>query len=183
MSLDVFDHAIAKEGFRYELGNGVIEVSEIEPIEHGRQVEALLEQLTAYQQRHGGVIDYLSGSSDAKLLIAAHESERHPDVMVYLSDPPDVADLWSIWIPKLVVEIVSQRSSKRDYEVKPGEYLELGIFEYWIVDSIKSQLTALVRWRGQWKTRVLKPTQKISTPLLPGFTLDLKRVFAAAKKP
>jgi len=50
-----------------------------------------------------------------------------------------------------------------------------------VVDASKQQMTAMVRWRGQWKQKAIKPTQKYTTRHLPGFTLDLKRVLAAAK--
>jgi hypothetical protein len=42
-------------------------------------------------------------------------------------------------------------------------------------------MTANTRWRGQWKPRVLRASRKYATPLLPGFALDLKRVFAAGR--
>lgn len=182
MSLDRFNHAVAKEGYTYELGKGVIEVSDVPNIEHGRQVQELRDLLVGFKLAHPAVIDYLSASNDGKLLIGAHESERHPDLMIYLSPTPDVDDVWSSWVPELVIEVVSKRSAKRDYEIKPDEYLALGVSEYWIVDRAKSQLTALTRWRGQWKKRIVKPAQKLTTPLLPGFSLDLKRIFAAAKR-
>ena len=38
----------------------------------------------------------------------------------------------------------------------------------------------MARYRGQWRPKVLKPTQKYTINLLPGFTLDLKRVFTIA---
>ncbi|HEV2294054.1 MAG TPA: Uma2 family endonuclease [Tepidisphaeraceae bacterium] len=182
MSLDDFDDAEVVPGYSYELGNGLIEVSNVPAIEHGRQVEEIRDQLGAYGLDHAGAIDYLSTSNNAKLLIGSHESERHPDLMVYLSPAPEAKDLWSTWVPELVIEVVSKQSAKRDYEVKPAEYLALGVSEYWIVDGFKSRLTILTRWRGQWKKRMVKPTQKVATPLLPGFTLDLKRVFAAARR-
>ncbi len=40
-------------------------------------------------------------------------------------------------------------------------------------------MTAMTRWRGTWNSKVFKPTQKYTTTLLPGFSLDLKLVFAA----
>jgi hypothetical protein len=67
----------------------------------------------------------------------------------------------------------------QDYEVKPAEYLEFGVDEYWVIDPIKQQMTAFLRWRGQWKNKVVKPSQKYSTPILPEFFLDLNRVLAA----
>ncbi len=94
---------------------------------------------------------------------------------------PDVDEIWSIWVPTIAVEIVSESSVKRDYDDKPSEYLAFGIQEYWIIDSFKKQMTALTRFRGMWKPRIIKPLQKYTTRHLPGFSLDLKRVISATK--
>jgi Uma2 family endonuclease len=83
-------------------------------------------------------------------------------------------------VPEIVIEIVSESSRKRDYEVKPEEYLQLGIEEYWIIDAAKKQMTVLLRWRGQWKPLFVRPPKRYTTRFLPGFALDLRRVFAAA---
>ena len=79
-----------------------------------------------------------------------------------------------------MIEVVSESSGKRDCEVKPEEYLQLGIEEYWIIDAAKKQMTVLQRWRGQWKPMIVKPPKKYTTRFLPGFALDLRRVLAAA---
>jgi Uma2 family endonuclease len=136
-------------------------------------------QLVVYRTAHPGVIHFIGGGGEAKLLIGPAQSERHPDISIYLSPPPDVQDVWSVWVPAIVIEIVSKSSSKRDYDVKPAEYLKFGVDEYWVIDPIKQQMTAFLRWRGQWKNKVVKPSQKYSTPILPEFSLDLKRVLAA----
>ena len=97
-----------------------------------------------------------------------------------LPDPPpdDADDIWSEWVPAIAVEVVSDRSGKRDYEDKPAEYLAFGVQEYWIVDGTRKQFTVMSRFRGQWRTKVYKPSQKYTTRHLPGFSLDLKRVLA-----
>jgi Uma2 family endonuclease len=182
MRLDDFADAIAEEGYLYELAKGVIEVSEVPKLEHGRQVEAIRNQLVLYQASHDGIIEYLAASNDAKLLIGRIESERHPDLFIYTTPAPQLEDPWSQWIPSIVIEVVSPSSRKRDYEENPGEYLELGIDEYWIVDAAEKQMTVLSRWRGQWKSTVVKPSKKYTTHWLPGFSLDLKRVIEAGKK-
>jgi hypothetical protein len=43
-------------------------------------------------------------------------------------------------------------------------------------------MTVFTRWRGIWKSRIYKATAKYKTPLLPGFSLNIKRIFVAAKR-
>jgi Uma2 family endonuclease len=167
MSLDDFDRAIGREGYLYELSKGVIQVVNVPGGNHANQFQ--------------GVITFIGGGGEAKLLIGPAQSERHPDVVVYTTPQPKGGDLWSLWVPDIVVEIVSPGSAKRDYEEKPGEYLTLGVKEYWIVDAAKKKMTVLARWRGLWKQTVVKPPKKYVSIRLPGFRLDLKRVLAAAK--
>jgi Uma2 family endonuclease len=181
MSLDDFSEAIVEDGYQYELAKGVVIVSEVPKPEHARQIQAIRNQLARYQDEHHGAIELVASSNECKLLVGSSESERHPDVSLYLSPEPDLSDVWSLWIPQIVVEVVSESSRKRDYEDKPPEYLALGIDEYWIVDAAKNMMTVLTRWRGQWKPAVVKPPKRYSTRLLPGFSLDLKRVIGAGK--
>lgn len=181
MALDDFDRALGREGYLYELNKGVVEVTNVPHPRHFAQVQELRDQLTSYKLGHPGTIHSITGSNDAKLLIGRSQSERHPDLSVHLSAPPNSPDVWSVWVPEIVIEVVSERSATRDYEDKPPEYLEFGVDEYWIVDSAKQRMTALTRWRGQWKEQVVTPTKKYKTHHLPGFALDLKRVFAAAR--
>jgi Uma2 family endonuclease len=182
MSLDQFDDAIARPGYLYELNKGVIEVSNVPEPGHELQIQEVRDQLGAYRSANPSVIYLIASPSGAKLLIESVQSERHPDLFVYLSPPPSRdKGVWSVWVPAIVVEVVSPSSAKRDYKEKPPEYFEFGVDEYWIIDQMKGIMTVLYRWRGKWKPRVIKPSQKYSTHLLPGFSLDLKRVFAAAK--
>jgi hypothetical protein len=181
MSLDDFDKAIGCEGYCYELNKGVIEVSDIPHPNHLALLQEVRSSLVVYHLGHPETIHSIAGSGESKILLAADQSERHPDLSVYFDRPPDIPDVWSLWVPEIVVEVISKNSIKRDYEDKPGEYLSFGVTEYWIIDGFKNQMTVLTRWRGQWKDKIVKAPRKYSTPLLSGFLVDLKRVFAAAK--
>jgi Uma2 family endonuclease len=179
MSLDQFDRAISRDGQHFELNKGVIEMVDVPNFGHLAQVQAVRKQLMRYDEAHPGLIHTISASTESKVLIAATQSERHPDLSVYFSEPPDIEDGWSLWVPQIVIEVVSPRSAKRDYHDKPDEYLDFGIREYWIIDSQKQQMAANIRWRGQWKPKIVKASQKYTTTQLPGFSLDLGRVFSA----
>jgi Uma2 family endonuclease len=179
MSLAEFDHCEVQEGYLYELGRGVIVVSDVPNPRHLAQVDALREQLSAYRQQNPGRIRRIAGGGECKLLIAGLESERHPDLAVYKTPPPK-KDLWSSWVPELVVEVVSPGSEERDYEEKREEYLRFGVKEYWIVDADKQEVLVLRRVAGKWKERVLRRPDVYQPRVLPGFDFACAAVFEAA---
>ena len=180
MTLDEFEFAEGLEGHLYELGRGAIVVTDVPNTPHMRQVEELRDQLVGYKLARKGVIYSVAAGSDAKILVADEQSERHPDLLIYKTPPP-ATDVWSTWIPEIVIEVVSPSSAHRDYEQKPAEYLAFGVSEYWIVDAAKREMTVLRRSRGQWARSAAKPGETYQTRLLPAFTLDVAAVLDAAK--
>ncbi len=183
MSLDEFEHIKVQPGYRYELGRGLIIVSDI-PKPRLAFVEAeIRDRLTAYKIAYPDVITLIATGSNCIILLADLQSERHPDVAVYTTLPTrDDDEVWSIWIPAITIEVVSPGSELRDYIEKREEYLAFGVLEYWIIDPQQQQMRALVRHRGRWRETILAATEKYTTDLLPGFTLDLAQIFAAGEQ-
>ena len=133
MSLDDFDQVRISDGIRVELGRGIIEVSDIPLPPHLMVLDRLRRLLHAFEQRHPRQIWGMAAANDCKLPVAEYESERHPDLAVYLTEPPyqDSNAVWSEWIPELVIEVVSSGSETRDDTEKRDEYLAFGVREYW----------------------------------------------------
>jgi Uma2 family endonuclease len=181
MSLDDFDKAEGQEGYLYELSRGIIQVTNIPHPLHFVQMSSIRDPLIGYKLSHPGIIQAIGGSFDTKVLIEEEQSERHPDISVYLSPMPAAKDIWSVWIPTIAFEIVSLSSVKRDYEEKSEEYLSFGIQEYCIVDGFKKQMLIKSRFRGVWQEKILKPSQSYTTPHLPGFKLPLKSILTRAE--
>jgi Uma2 family endonuclease len=183
MSLADFEHALVEEGHLYELGRGVVIVSEVPNPPHAAQVNAIRLQLFAYAlAKKVRPFTVLSGS-ECKVLVEQLESERHPDLAVYRTPPPTAdSEAWATWVPELVVEIVSADSRERDSQKKPEEYLAFGVKEYWIVDADREELTVLRRTRGRWKEQVIRPPQKYASRLFPGLEVVCGLVFEAARE-
>lgn len=181
MPLAEFDRVTVDDASRYELAKGVIEVSDVPGRVHQLVLQEVRKQFTAYELRRDSPVRFQGGGSEAKVFIAAYESERHPDWAVYLTPMPEMDQPWEIWQPHIVLEIVSESSIKRDYEDKPQEYLALGIHQYWILDPIRKQLLIKTNRGGLWADKVYKPSQKVTTLILTGFVFDLRRALAAAK--
>ena len=180
MSLEDFDTAEGQPGYIYELSKGIVIVSDVPNPPHLAQLNAIRRQLAAYDLANPNVIHTIAGGGECKLLVRGEESERHPDIAVYKSPPPE-GNVWATWIPDLVVEIVSPDSEHRDYIDKREEYLAFGVREYWVVDARKEEVLALCRRAGRWTKRVLRPPERYTTKTLPGFEFDCAAVFAAAR--
>jgi Uma2 family endonuclease len=166
----------------YEISRGIVTARDPGGPRHLAQIHALQQQLYLYKATHPEVVRLIGGGGECKLLVPPYESERHPDVAVYKTDPPDTQDIWSIWVPEIVVEVVSPGSEKRDYEEKPPEYLAFGVTEYWIVDADKQEFTLMQRSGGRWLTRTLAPADTHKPRPLPAFELQLAPIFAAARE-
>jgi len=79
-------------------------------------------------------------------------------------------------IPELAVEVLSESNTKKEMERKRKEYLESGVRLIWLVDP-KRRVVAVIKSDGS-KT-VLDSTKTLDGgDVLPGFTLDLRELFA-----
>lgn len=80
----------------------------------------------------------------------------------------------------LVIEILSagKENRERDLSVKRQLYAKYGVEEYWIVDN-ENQCTLIYRLQGNILEEVAKlnAEDEITSPLLPGFQLQVASVF------
>src|SRR5437016_6138785 len=87
MSLKAFEFAQTEDGWLYELARGYIVVSDVPNYPHMRQASLIRKRLDHYDVENAGrIFDVLTGT-ECKLLIEDLESERHPDISVYLTQP------------------------------------------------------------------------------------------------
>jgi Uma2 family endonuclease len=181
MSLEDFEDAEGREGYLYELSRGAVTVSDVPSRRHMLLVSEAKDMLFAYKVTHPGRIQVVLAGSECKLLIDDLESERHPDISVYVTPPPELDDrnFWRRWVPDLVIEIVSPSSRKRDYKEKPEEYLRIGVKEYWIIDPDERVMVVMKRSRGRWAKTVIHPPAVYRTQLLPGLDFSCQAVFQA----
>jgi Uma2 family endonuclease len=180
MTLAEFDRAEGRPGHLYELSRGVVTVVDVPNPRHFAQVNAVRRQLAAYDLAHAGRIHSVGGGGECKVLLAGAESERHPDVAVYKTPPPEEEDVWAGWVPEIVIEVVSPGSEQRDYVEKREEYLLFGVLEYWILDEQRREMLVLRRRRGRWAEQTVRPPEVYRTRLLPGLEFACAAVFEAA---
>src|SRR5262249_37634734 len=157
----------AQEGYFYELNRGVVSVSDIPNQPHLAQIRVVQRQFYGYDHEHPGRINTIATGSECKLLIDEFDSERHPDLAIYKSLMPSGKDIWSVWIPDILIEIVSAESQFRDYILKREEYWKFGVREYWIIDAYRRELLVLRRGKNDWTEHRVRPPKMYKARLLP----------------
>ncbi len=105
-----------------------------------------------------------------------------PDLLVVTNDQREILTKRNVrGAPALVVEILSESSSARDRRTKRALYERVGVREYWVVDPDGNTIAVhRLEKPGRFRfPQVLSAANgdRIATPLLPGFALDLAKLF------
>ncbi|RFZ81804.1 Uma2 family endonuclease [Mucilaginibacter terrenus] len=101
-----------------------------------------------------------------------------PDICV-ICDPTKVDSKGCTGAPDIVVEILSPGNNQKELRNKYEVYEESGVLEYWIVSPQDKTFFKYVMADGKFQpSKLMTIGDVITTPVLPGFELDLETVFA-----
>ncbi len=100
-----------------------------------------------------------------------------PDVCVFC-DKSKYDKRGGIGAPDIVVEVLSPSNNETELKNKFDIYEESGVKEYWIVSPQDKTFLVNILVNGHYVTARPKVSGDfVTTPILPGFTLDLKELF------
>ena len=101
-----------------------------------------------------------------------------PDICV-ICDRSKLDDRGCVGAPDIMVEILSPGNNKKELQNKYEIYEESGVKEYWIVTPAeKTFLKYVLTAEGAFQaSRLLTAGDEVTTPILPGFVLDLTELF------
>ena len=105
-----------------------------------------------------------------------------PDLLVVTNDQREILTKRNVrGAPALVIEILSPSSSARDKRSKRALYERVGVREYWVVDPDNDCISVHRLERpGRFhfpETLTAANADSLATPLLPGFALNVKKLF------
>ena len=193
VSFEEFVNWKPSNGF-YELHNGVI-VEMSQPLgEHEDIIGFLIEKLVTEYTRLN-----LPYRIPKTALIKPLESETAYSPNVMLLSPPNLATeprwqnqstvIYGESIP-LVIEVVST-NWRNDYLDKAGDYEEIGIPEYWIVDYLglggrrfignpkQPTISIYQLVEGEYQVSQFRKSDRILSPTFPQLNLTAQEIFAA----
>lgn len=180
MTVDEFLDADLPEGQRYELVDGVVEMTPIPGDEHDFVVMYLTDRLLHYRASHPGSIAHVSQRS--AILIPGQSRVREPDLTAYRNweGKGRGTGVWKEFTPFLVVEVISRGQAKRDFVEKREDYWVAGVEEYWIADPIPARLIVLTRGATEWDEQSFdRPEQRYAPARLPGLEIEIGALFGS----
>jgi len=162
---------IWEDGRRYEIIDGHLNISPPPGFRHQSVLARLSVALDLPLQNHPtGRIIFDEQNIIPDLVFVTHERLRR----TLLNDRLSAA-------PEIVVEVISpgKENAQRDRIVKRNLYSTRGVSEYWIVDT-EARTVEVSRKRkegGLKRTVVLQAEDELTSPILPGFSLKVARIF------
>jgi Uma2 family endonuclease len=104
-----------------------------------------------------------------------------PDLLFVASDQLEIMTEKNIQgAPAIVVEVISKSTRRRDERIKRALFDRGGVREYWIVDPVRS-LVSIYRREGAALGAAARLSaaedDRLTTPLLPGFSLSISELF------
>jgi Uma2 family endonuclease len=101
-----------------------------------------------------------------------------PDICV-VCDPEKIDERGCIGAPDIVVEILSPGNNKKELKNKYEVYEEAGVLEYWIIHPQEKTFLKYTLTDQQFQpSKLLTLGDEVTTPILPGFVLNLDELFA-----
>jgi len=123
-----------------------------------------------------------SAPFDVRLPVKSKRNEDiftvvQPDICV-ICDIDKLDDAGCIGAPDLVIEILSKGNNKKELKNKYEVYEESGVKEYWIIHPDEQTLLIYTLVNNAFQpSRLFTIGDEITTPILPGFVLNLEDVF------
>lgn len=168
---------LPEDGKQYELIEGELTLNPAPVPRHQWIVLNIAGELRTYHlyNRAGTVF---SAPVD---VVLADDVVVQPDVVVICHDRMSILAETNIQgAPSIVVEVLSDRTRRKDEIIKRKLYERYGVGEYWIVDPA-IETVKIYRREGAAFTRVAEISTEtggaITSPLLPRFALDVNVVF------
>lgn len=166
------------DGNRYEIIDGELYVNPSPVPRHQDIVLNLAIALRLYFHAHGGGRVYISPLD----VVLAEDGIVEPDIIVIKTDRVSIVGETNVQgAPNLVVEVLSDRTRRVDELKKRKLYERSGVDEYWIVDPGIELVKIYRRSNAIFELAAEIDTDAggaITSPLLPGFSLDVREAFA-----
>jgi Uma2 family endonuclease len=179
LTLDDFDEAEFETGFRYEIIDGRLYVSNEPNLPENFLENWIFVKLIIYSFQRLDIINYVTVKSRLFIHSRRKATVPEPDVAAFSDFPQNrpLKDIhWRELGPILVAEVLVEGDPHKDLERNRKLYLEApSIREYWIIDGRDNpDEPTLIQHRRhgkQWRVKSFPYGSTFTTKLLPEFSI------------
>ena len=158
-----------------ELWDGELIMSPTPTPSHQTIVGSLYRELDGFVREHKAGKVFLS---PLDVVLSEHRVVQ-PDIFFIAKDNLGIIQDWIRGVPNLVVEVISPGSWKRDRVEKKSLYEQVGITEYWIVDSESRSIEVFALVKGVYQLHSRAADSELAkSKLLPGFKVSFGQLVA-----
>jgi Uma2 family endonuclease len=171
---------IPNDGMRHEIIDGVHYVTPSPALRHQQLLGRLYLAIGGFLEAHPDLGQAFLSPLDT---VFSPWDVVEPDLLFVAADQLDIMTEPNIQgAPALVVEILSTSTRKRDRGVKLQLFDRGGVREYWLIDPKARDVTVYRRSSDGRFPKAVNLTAVegggLATPLLPGFSLSVAKLFA-----
>jgi Uma2 family endonuclease len=161
------------DGKRYEIIDGELYVNPSPNMKHQRVLLRLAIALSRFVEKHRLGEVFIAPFD----VVFSEIDVMEPDLLFISTARMHVLTQANVkGAPDLVVEVLSDGTRRYDETTKRKRYEHFEVQEYWIVDPIDDSVRIL-RLEGKQYERIIVGGD-LTSPLFPGFSLGLKKLFA-----
>ncbi|MCB1144866.1 MAG: Uma2 family endonuclease [Leptospiraceae bacterium] len=161
---------LPEDGFRYDMIEGVLQVSPSPEFEHANcssNFHLLLGNFI--KKNHLGKI-----VMKCDVLLPDGGDVIRPDISVILKENLGIIIRHIHGAPDLVAEILSPSTRDRDLGIKADRYLASGVKEFWIIDPKDKTVQVWKNEKSSWKKET---GDVLQSTILKGLVIQSKEVF------
>ena len=165
---------LPNNGRRYEIIDGELFVTPSPRRAHQRVISQLSRVLGNFVEERGCGEVYVAPFD---VVFSLHDVVE-PDILYVSKERASVLTEKNVQgAPDLVVEVLSIATAEIDRTTKLKLYARYGVQEYWLIDPDEGT-AEVYRRKGRGFARVanLQPDDSLTTPLLPGFSVPLRKL-------
>ena len=178
MSYEEFMALPEEEGKHYELIEGELVLNPAPVTKHQRILRKIFFALCGYFEEHRTGEVFVAPFDT----VLSRENVLQPDLLIVKGERAHLVGAKNLQgAPSITIEILSEGSRRKDEVTKRRLYERFGVDEYWIVDPEIDGVKVYRRTGEVFDLAIEINTDSggsITSPLLPGFALDVKDIFA-----
>ena len=157
------------DGYKYDMLQGVLHMAPSPSFSHGEAQGSLHYLLKLHLKKN----KVGRAALEVDVFLPDGGDVLRPDISFVLNENVHIIKTHIHGAPDLIIELLSERTEKRDRNEKANRYLACGVKEYWLIDPRNRSMELRINKGVSWETI---SGEKLESRLLPGWIVSTEEL-------